>query len=225
MREEFYLNKLYPLQDKVLQVMKDLNSKFYLTGGTVVSRFIASHRYSDDLDFFLNMDKDFLLEATKVKDKLSLHFRSNIEVTYNSDTFYRIMVTDADTVLKLDFVNDVGFHSGDFVENLYYHKLDNAKNILSNKLSALQRNAAKDISDILFLSFTQVFNWLDIIEDAQKKDTWVNEIDVATYLDSYDISQLETVLWTKVPDYNYLKQCLHTIAKDILLGAENSLKS
>ena len=71
----------------------------------------------------------------------------------------------------------------------------------------------------------QVFNWLDIIEDAKNKDTWVNEIDIATYLDSYDISQLENVLWIKVPDYNYLKQCLHTIAKDILLGAENSLKS
>jgi len=32
---------------------------FYLTGGTVLSRAYLNHRYSDDLDFFVNQNPNF----------------------------------------------------------------------------------------------------------------------------------------------------------------------
>jgi predicted nucleotidyltransferase component of viral defense system len=32
---------------------------FYLTGGTALSRAYLNHRYSDDLDFFVNAVNDF----------------------------------------------------------------------------------------------------------------------------------------------------------------------
>jgi hypothetical protein len=35
--------------------------------------------------------------------------------------------------LKLDLVNDVGFHTGEFVHNGHYHKIDNETGILNNK--------------------------------------------------------------------------------------------
>ena len=134
-------------------------------------------------------------------------------------------MTQNDTTLKIDFGNDVGFHAGSFWGNEYYHRLGNPTNIISNKLCALQRNAAKDIADILFLSFTQKFNWMQMVEDAKNKDTWANEIDIATHTDAYEVEQLRTVLWTQEPNYDHLQKCLHTIAKDILLGADNSLFS
>jgi hypothetical protein len=223
MPNNFYLNKLYPLQDQVLHLVRKIPSKFYLTGGTVVSRFITNHRFSDDLDFFLNMDNDFLPEANKIKTELIAIYGDGVEVTYNSDTFYRLLITADETVLKIDFVNDVGFHAGVFWENELYHKLDNPINILSNKICALQRNAGKDISDLLFLSFLYPFNWMQIVKDAQNKDTWVNEIDVMARIADFDIEDLKSVKWIKEPDYLFLKKCLQTIAKDILLGADNSL--
>ena len=54
-----YENTLYPLQDKVLVALEDAKTRFYLTGGTALSRCYFNHRYSDDLDFFTNDDPRF----------------------------------------------------------------------------------------------------------------------------------------------------------------------
>lgn len=57
--KRLYSSYLYPLQDKVLKLLDD-KTPFYLTGGTTLSRIYYHHRYSDDLDFFLNNDLHFL---------------------------------------------------------------------------------------------------------------------------------------------------------------------
>lgn len=38
-------DKLYSLQDKVLQVVFDTEQEFYLTSGTCLSRFFVENRY------------------------------------------------------------------------------------------------------------------------------------------------------------------------------------
>ncbi len=53
---EYYTTSLYPLQDGILKIVTHLNTPFYLTGGTALSRCFFHHRYSDDLDFFVNAD-------------------------------------------------------------------------------------------------------------------------------------------------------------------------
>ena len=152
-------------------------------------------------------------------------FWQKLELTMQSQTFCRMMLNVEGTVLKLDFVNDVAFHAGGFWRNNYYSRLDNPINILSNKIGAVQRNAAKDMADILYLSFNQDFNWMQIIEDAQRKDAWVNEVEIASYIESFDKSAFQSVRWTGKQDFSFLKESLHTIAKEILMGADNSLKS
>lgn len=62
----YYEKKLYPLQDKILQIVGDNNEKFYLTGGTALSRVYLNHRYSDDLDFFVNRITNFLNEVNHI---------------------------------------------------------------------------------------------------------------------------------------------------------------
>ena len=57
--EKFYQENLYPLQDGVLNLVKNCKTHFYLTGGTALSRIYYNHRYSDDLDFFVNADIKF----------------------------------------------------------------------------------------------------------------------------------------------------------------------
>ena len=54
MPDNYYSDKLYPFQDEVLGAIQSLKSGFYLTGGTALGRCYLNHRYSDDLDFFVN---------------------------------------------------------------------------------------------------------------------------------------------------------------------------
>ena len=52
-------SKLYLLQDKFLSWWVALDLPFYLTGGTALGRFYLNHRYSEDLDFFVNNEPEF----------------------------------------------------------------------------------------------------------------------------------------------------------------------
>ena len=51
--------KLYQLQVKFLDFWKTINTPFYLTRGTALGRFYLNHRFSEDLDFFVNQDKNY----------------------------------------------------------------------------------------------------------------------------------------------------------------------
>ena len=59
MQKNYYQNILYLIQDKVLRIIEKLPVDFYLTGGTALSRVYLNHRYSDDLDFFVNQNSGF----------------------------------------------------------------------------------------------------------------------------------------------------------------------
>jgi predicted nucleotidyltransferase component of viral defense system len=70
MDHTFYFNHLYPFQDQILQVLSRIDTGFYLTGGTALSRGYLNHRFSDDLDFFVNDDDRFGLWAERVIQSL-----------------------------------------------------------------------------------------------------------------------------------------------------------
>ena len=61
----FYFDVLYPLQDRVIQVINIADTEFYLTGGTAASRGYLQHRFSDDLDYFVNDNSRFGLWVEK----------------------------------------------------------------------------------------------------------------------------------------------------------------
>ena len=48
----FFEDFLYPLQDEIFKFFQ--TDRFYLSGGTCLSRFYYHHRYSEDLDFFFD---------------------------------------------------------------------------------------------------------------------------------------------------------------------------
>lgn len=49
LNSNFFINSLYPFQDRVLQLISALETDFYLTGGTAASRGYLNHRFSEDL--------------------------------------------------------------------------------------------------------------------------------------------------------------------------------
>jgi predicted nucleotidyltransferase component of viral defense system len=75
---EYYTNVLYPLQDKAIPAFKD--SPFYLTGGTTLSRGYYNHRYSDDLDYFVNFHPQFEKLAQILIQKLLHIFENKVEI-------------------------------------------------------------------------------------------------------------------------------------------------
>jgi len=223
MQEKFYQNSLYPLQDKVLHLIQDSGVDFYLTGGTALSRCYLCHRYSDDLDFFVNGHSKFRLQCQLVVDALK---KSDLHLVIGTaaDTFLRVFIDANDFNLKVDFVNDVAFHWGAPQQDSIFHRVDNWRNILSNKLCALSRNETKDIVDIIFIAKYYAFDWEDIIQDAKQKDLWVDPIEICKLIHQFPVKLLNDIKWTREVDFKNLNDDLTRIHKDIFYGNSNSLK-
>jgi hypothetical protein len=223
MYDRYYKEQLYPLQDKVLAVIGPLSSAFYLTGGTALSRFLLHHRYSDDLDFFVNRSPRFHQEVDDLYNALIAVF-PEAKITVRQDSYVRIMVTDHETSLKLEFVNDVGHRVGKVSRVNAGLQIDSWENILSNKVTALARLAGKDYVDVLFLAFKYPFNWEHIMDQAKMKDAWINEINVSQLFSAYSPGLLDSVRFPSsfLPE-RIQPRFFETLARDSLHGLDNSL--
>ena len=60
--------------------------------------------------------------------------------------------------MKIEFVNDVLFHTGEIQITNFFHRIDSWENILSNKICALSPDEAKYVADLIFLSMKYTFN-------------------------------------------------------------------
>ncbi len=138
MHDDYYQNILYPLQDKILKIIAELPVEFYLTGETALSRAYLNHRYSDDLDFFLNNSPSFKSQVNTVINAFQKSDTS-FEIAVADEGYARIFVFEEEHALKLDFVNDVPFRSGTPEPTKLFERTDNLYNILSNKITALGR--------------------------------------------------------------------------------------
>lgn len=223
MQEPYYFNNLYPLQNRVLKIIDGIRGNFYLTGGTALSRHYLHHRYSDDLDFFMNARPDFHKQSDDIISALHHPFTQSLSVSLKEDTFVRLFVSENGAELKIDLINDIPFHYGGLIESVLFSRTDNMRNILSNKISALSRDEPKDVADLLFISLSLSFNWEEIINEAKQKDTWVNELEISKRLYEFSIARFNSLKWIKNIDIKECEQQLKQIAADILNGSNNSL--
>lgn len=223
MLNHFYKDKLYPLQDKVLKEIVLSNTSFYLTGGTVLGRFLLHHRYSDDLDFFLNANSNFQAVTKTVVDQLRKTFENIIDSSIQ-DSYARYFVLEGGVELKLEFVNDVKYRVGSPVKSANGIWLDTWDNILTNKITALSRNEGKDFADLLFLSLKYPFNWETMISHAKEKDAWINEINISQQLMNFDLRKLEKVKFSEHFDATKIRrEYFEILARESLHGFDNSL--
>jgi predicted nucleotidyltransferase component of viral defense system len=214
--------KLYKLQDKVFEVIKGNLNEFYLTGGTALGRFYLNHRFSEDLDFFVNNSDDFHSETQRIHNLIRNHFQINMQLILDTPSFYRIWIVD-EVNLKLEFVNDVKYHAGKIMiaNDL---RIDNPANILSNKLTAvLSRDEPKDVFDICMIADSFAFNWKEIYYHALEKQL-VNEASIAMRLSTFPIDLFDNVIWKKQElDKSLLKENIEIIVDDFLFARDNSL--
>jgi len=215
--------KLYRTQDKVLQVLKPVIGSFYLTGGTALGRFYLNHRFSEDLDFFMNKSDAFhdLIKNIEVVLANQFSLLKGQSVIY--EDFIRYYIEDEEGVLKVEFVNDIAYRCG--VPKKYkYGFIDTPLNILTNKLTAVvSRDEPKDVFDICVLSQNYRFNWVEVFSEAKNKSI-INEIDVEQRIKSFPVLLFQKADWHILPvDIDLFGRAIVTIANDFLIGADNSL--
>jgi len=67
-----------------------VDTGFYLTGGTAASRGYLGHRFSDDLDFFVNDEPLFALWSDRVTASLAAHAEWTTRVLLRESRFVRL---------------------------------------------------------------------------------------------------------------------------------------
>jgi len=211
---EYYNNILYPLQDKAIPVFKD--SPFYLTGGTTLSRGYYNHRFSDDLDYFVNHLSDFQMQAESRIEKLQGIFPL-IEIDYKGEHFYRIFV--AERKLKIEIVNDVPSHIGTLVNHHTLGTIDSKENILANKITAIvDRCVPKDMVDIYFL-LKDGLSLKQSLLDAHSKAAGIAPLLIAKIFAEFDYSLVDSeIKWITPVESAIIKNFLNIISEKIVTG-------
>ena len=217
---QYYEKSLYPLQDGVLDILSRSGTDFFLTGGTALSRGYYHHRYSDDLDFFLDRSQTYDEQLDKVLAMLAENgFSWDTDKGFiRAENFATIGLKNDSTILKLDFVNDLVPHFGGIVKTDLFNRTDSIRNILSNKLSAIFRYAAKDIADIREIALHEKINWTSVIQEARQKEAGLDLIHVSEILQSMPESEFDTIAWIEKPDWVTFKKDIQNVVFDMLNG-------
>ena len=187
-----------------------------------------NHRYSDDLDFFMNDNSDFLNELKKSLDEIKRHCENEkIYFLKNeliiSDSYGKCLIEKDDILLKIDFVNDIPERFGKVIQSNKYLNIDSLQNMLSNKISALFRYEPKDIVDIWIIAKNTKFNWKEMIYQAKEKEHGVDPIICADIIRTFPYDKLEQIKWERKFDSSEIINDLNIISKEILTGSDNSI--
>jgi predicted nucleotidyltransferase component of viral defense system len=218
MDRRFYFEFLYPLQDEVLEVLRHLDTKLYLTGGTAASRGYLRHRFSDDLDLFANDAPDFSLWGGRVIDALSSSDRWHLEVLLREERFIRANLLLQDGSMKVELVNDVPAHFGELREHPVLGRLDSPENILANKLTALvDREEPKDLADVWGFCCRMELSVEDALVNAHSKAAGLFAADVARVLLSATEDDWKLVRWIEPPNVEDFLSGLERIGERLLL--------
>jgi len=227
MPSQYYEENLYPLQNGVLEIISRCETRFYLTGGTALSRGYYQHRYSDDLDLFVNNDTDYAEQTELILSALhKAGFTQDKKSDFRRyDNFISIVIVNEkfDASLKIDFINDVAAHYGEISGTGLFYRTDSTRNILSNKITALFRMEAKDVADIREIALHDSFNWKELVLEASEKEGGLEIPILVRYLQGMPQRKFEDINWIRKPDWKQFKNDIGVIAGEILRGSDNSL--
>jgi predicted nucleotidyltransferase component of viral defense system len=222
--KSFYFDQLYPLQDRVLRVIGNCETEFYLTGGTALSRGYLNHRFSDDLDLFVNyasaraIDLRFALWCDQITVALAAESAWQTAVVMRQDYFARIIITSDDVALKLELVNDVPSHIGDVWVHPVLGRLDSAINIFVNKITALRdRDAPRDLADVWALIRRFGFSIEEAIVGEKTKAAGTYHPQLAQRLCKATRADWEAVRWIDPPDPDQFIADLVKLGESLIL--------
>jgi hypothetical protein len=210
---------LYPLQDEVLAAAAPSDTGFYLTGGTALGRIHLRHRYSEDLDLFVNDDDRFGIWADRLLETWRSQATWRVSIQRRDPRFVRALVTKGDTELKVEFVNDVRGRVGTPMRHERFGLVDTKENILANKVTALlDRQEPKDLADVWGLCRRGGLALSDALVGASSKAVGVFAADVARVLIGATADDWRLVRWIPpAPPSEEFVGDLRALGEDLLL--------
>ena len=217
MDASYFLTSIYPLQDSVLGALSGVDTGFYLSGGTAASRAYLNHRFSEDLDLFVNDDPAFPLWSQRSIAALNGLPQATVQVVVNDPRFVRVVVSQHEIAVKVEFINDVPGHVGPIRFHPVLGRVDSAENILANKITALlDRREPKDLADIWAFVTRLGLSIEASISGAQTKAAGVFPPDVARGLLSVSRPDWALVRWVSAPEFETYVHDLRRIGEGLL---------
>jgi hypothetical protein len=212
----FYLENLYPFQDEVIKAINQADTGFYLTGGTAASRGYLHHRFSEDLDYFVNDDPRFGLWVERIIQALAGQWKC--DVLMKEERFARLNLIQDDFSLKIEMVNDVPARVGEVKQHPVLGRVDTPENILANKVTAvIDREAPKDFADIWGFCCLKNLPLEAAITGAQGKAAGIFPADLARVLLSVQQEDWETVRWINAPAPDVFISQLNKLGENLLI--------
>ena len=218
MDKVFYFERLYPFQDRVLKMLNELGTGFYLSGGTAASRGYLSHRFSDDLDLFVDDDDRFTLWTGRVIHSLLAREQWRVEVLLQEQRFVRVLLFEDEVLLKVKMINDVPMRVGEVRQHPVLGRLDSPENILANKITALlDREEPKDLADVWGFCCLMDLSLSDALTGVQGKAAGIFPLDLARILLSVTGADWEQIRWVDAPPADRFVAALHALGESLML--------
>lgn len=215
---QYYFDILYPLQDQTLNLINDIDTDFYLTGGTASSRAYLSHRFSDDLDLFVNDDDRFGLWTERIIQGINRQPDWQCQVLLKEERFARLNVVRGNLVLKTELINDVPARVGEVRQHPILGRIDSPENILANKVTALlDREEPKDFADIWGFCYKMGLSLKAAITNAESKAAGIFPADLARLLLSVTEEDWKAVRWIEAPPVTQYIEQLNNLGEKLLL--------
>lgn len=218
MDSNFYEDRLYPLQDEVLSFISSLQTGFYLTGGTAASRGYLQHRYSDDLDLFVNYDDRFASWAELIVNEMSRQSAWQTTVRLRGESYAGLTVYREGVDLRIDLVKDVPFRVGAAYRHPTLGLIDTAENILAHKVTAvIDREQPKDLADIWGFCTKMGLSLAAAIEGADSKAAGIFHADLARVLCTATEDDWRLIRWIAAPDAGQFVADLIALGEALIL--------
>jgi predicted nucleotidyltransferase component of viral defense system len=223
--EKVEFERLYALQDRVLERMRTVKTGFYLTGGTCINRFCCELRYSDDLDFFSDDVELYRDDYRAVVDALN-GSGMVIDTRVNARDFVRLLVglpSGEKGVVQVDFVCERVPRVGKITLSSDGDRLDNRRNMLANKITAvMSRDEPKDVVDLYALAEVTEFSWTQVLADAERKSSYDRE-ELHYRLASFPVQLIETLRFTSPRHITDFRRDFPRLVRDMAQESDNTL--
>ncbi len=219
MDPQWFEKVLYPFQDEVLRAAAGVETGFYLTGGTALGRIHVRHRYSEDLDLFVNDDDRFQAWVDRMLEAWRRGPGWQLAVQRRDPRFVRALVSKGELPLKVEFVNDVRGRVGAPARHEGFGLVDTKENILANKITALlDREEPKDLADVWGLCRRGGLLLKDALAGAASKAVGVFAADVARVLLQASTDDWRLVRWIPpAPSSEEFLRDLRALGEELLL--------
>lgn len=212
--------RLYSLQDAVLKWVRGTEHRFYLSGGTALGRGYCHHRYSEDLDFFVNDAGEFPLWLDRCLEAIrqgAIKIGSDFQIILREERFGRAVLLGPEQ-LKIEFINDVPSRIGEPWSHPELGRLDTCENILANKITALvDRLSPKDMADIYWLCCRMELDIFAAIEGASGKAAGIFPPLVAQALEQGMQQGVPAVFWIVAPQEDEFRQGITNLIQTIMM--------